>query len=54
MSPSKGSETIGDAARILALDVPDACREGIAQNLSLLRTHALIVAAALAEGDPDA
>jgi hypothetical protein len=54
MSLPQGPEAIDDAARILALDVPDACRDGIAQNLSLLRTHALIVAAALADGDPEA
>ncbi len=54
MGQTKRLKAIDEAADILALDMPDACREGVAQNLDLLRTHALIVDAALTEDEPDA
>ena len=47
-------ESIDEAAALLALEVPAACRDGMEANLSLLRTHFLVVATALAEDEPPA
>ncbi len=49
MKPSDEHEAIDGAAKVLALDVPDACLPGIAQNLALLRTHFAVVEAFLSE-----
>ena len=45
-------DAIREAAAVLGLDVPEACHEGIAANLRLLKTHFAVVAAAIAEKDP--
>ncbi len=47
-------EAIDAAARILALELPEACRVGVAQNLDLLRSHLAVVEACPAEDDPAA
>jgi hypothetical protein len=52
MAQARTREAIDAAARLLALDLPEACREGVAQNLDLLRSHLAIVEAAPAEDDP--
>ena len=47
-------EAMDAAARLLDLALPDACREGVAQSLDLLRSHLAIVEACPGEDDgPD-
>ena len=52
MAQPETREAIDAAARILALALPEACREGVAQNLELLRSHLAIVEACPAGDDP--
>ncbi len=42
---------IDQAAAMLGLDIPDACRDGIAANLDLLARHAKILESYLADQD---
>ena len=52
MAQPETREAIDAAARILALALPEACREGVAQNLDLLRSHLAIVESCPAEDGP--
>ncbi len=47
-------ESIDAAARILGIAVPEACREGIAQNLDLLRRHVAVLEACPPDADAPA
>ena len=47
-------EAIDAAAEILALAIPEACRDGIVQNLDLLRHHLAIVESGPVEAGPAA
>jgi len=49
MADVETSEAIDVAARILGIAVPEACYEGIAQNLDLLRRHVATLEACPAE-----
>jgi hypothetical protein len=49
MAQPENREAIDAAARILGLDVPELCHEGIAANLVLLQTHFAVVTACPAE-----
>ncbi len=50
-TPEDGLEAIEAAARILGLDVPEACREGVTANLALLQSHVAVLATASAEDE---
>ena len=54
MAQPETREAIDAAARLLALELPEACREGVARNLDLLRSHLAIVEACPAEDGPAA
>ena len=49
MAQPETREAIDAAAARLALALPEACREGVAQNLELLAHHLRIVEACPAE-----
>lgn len=48
-TPEDRLEAIEIAAQTLGLDVPEACRDGVAANLALLQSHVAVLTAALAE-----
>jgi len=53
MTLSEDQDVIDASARLLGLELPPACRAGVAQNLVLLRGHMAILEAAPDESDAD-
>ena len=51
MAQAETREAIDQAARMLALDVPEPCYAGIAQNMALLSQHVAVLQACPAEDD---
>ena len=49
MVQAQTREAVAEAARILGLDVPEPCQEGVAQNLALLRNHIAVLESCPAE-----
>ncbi len=52
MAQPETPDSIDEAALMLGLKVPEACRDGVAANLALLRTHAAVLFAVPPEGEP--
>ena len=54
MARPEAPDAIDEAALLLGLDVPEACHDGVAANLALLRTHVAVLASVPAEEGPAA